>query len=264
VWYGPAAILVAASIMIVFLGPLLLLIRALAGVKSGASVPELTIAETVLTDLVIVGSAVAVAALSGRPRLRDFGFRATALWPAVGFAVLGMAAYLAFAGLYQVLLPQDVEQSTLENLGADRGVLALVVVGVLVVVVAPFTEEFFFRGFLYRSLRARLPVPIAAVLAGGFFGSIHYTTGIAATLPLAVLGVVFCLIVERTGSIYPVIALHAVVNATAYTLSPDAPAGSPAVALPLLAAVLAACLLLPRRSRRRERSASVDPLPAPG
>lgn len=258
-WLGLAGMLVAATVLILFVGPISLVARELLGRS-----PELTIAETVLSDAVLVGCAVGLAAAFARPRASHFGLRATALWPAVGFCALGIGAYLAFGGLYEAIYPQEVKQTTLETLGADRGTFGLVAVGVLVVVLAPVTEELFFRGFLYRSLRARLPV-LAAVLAAGVpFGLVHWSTGVAATLPLTVLGVAFCLIVERTGSIYPVIALHSVVNAMAYTFSSDAPEGSAVVAPSLLAAVLAACLLLPWLARGREVRRSVETAAATG
>ena len=39
--------------------------------------------------------------------------------------------------------------------------------------------------------------------------------------PLAVLGVVFCLVYERTRSLYPVIALHSINNSIAYAAQAD-------------------------------------------
>jgi membrane protease YdiL (CAAX protease family) len=238
-------------------------VRAMYDLPRDVKLPALTIAETLVVDAMLLGCTVGLAALVARPRARHFGLRPTRPWPAIGFSLLGLATYLGFAALYQRLSPEEVRQSTLETLGADRGTVALVAVGLLVVVAAPVTEEVFFRGFLYRSLRSRLSIPTATVLAGGAFGLVHASTGVAATLPLAVLGVVFCLIVERTGSLYPVIALHAGVNAMAYSFSPDAPDGSPAVALPLLGAVLLACVVLPRLSRAG-RPAAVGAAPAPG
>ena len=39
--------------------------------------------------------------------------------------------------------------------------------------------------------------------------------------PLAVLGFIFCLVYERTGSLYPVIALHSINNSIAYAAQAD-------------------------------------------
>ena len=45
-----------------------------------------------------------------------------------------------------------------EDLGADESTLALVAAGIVVIVVAPIAEEFFFRGFFYRALRSRMGI----------------------------------------------------------------------------------------------------------
>ena len=63
---------------------------------------------------------------------------------------------------------------------------------------------------------------------------------------LTVLGIIFCLIYERTGSLYPVIALHAFNNMIAYIVGTDAVA----LSLSLGAAMIAACFLLPRLAWR--------------
>jgi membrane protease YdiL (CAAX protease family) len=261
-WHGLAAMALAAVMLVALTIPTLLVARLL-GVATARPGPAFTVALTILNDAVLVGCAVGVAALTVRPRLRHFGLRATPLWPAVGFCALGIGTYFVFGGVFGLLYPDQVRQTTLDKLGAGESTVALVAIGVLLVVVAPLVEEFFFRGFLYRSLRTRLPIPLAALLGGAVFGSVHLSTGAAATLPLSVLGVTFCLIVERTGSLYPVIALHAIVNALAYSVSPEAPDGSATVALPLLAAMLAGCLLLPRLARRSEVPGPVEPAPAP-
>lgn len=262
-WHGLAAMALSAVGVVALSIPVVLGAQLL-GLSTARPGPGFTVVLTVLNDAVLVGCAVGMAALTVRPRLRHFGLRATPLWPAVGFCALGIGTYFVFGGLYEAIYPDQVKQTTLEDLGAGRSTVALVAIGVLLVVVAPIVEEFFFRGFLYRSLRTTLPIPAAALIGGLLFGGVHLSTGVAATLPLAVLGVAFCLIVERTGSLYPVIALHAVVNSLAYSVSADAPVGSAIVALPLLGAMLAGCLLLPRLARRSEVSGPVEPAPAPG
>ena len=45
-----------------------------------------------------------------------------------------------------------------EDLGADEGTFGLIAAGFMVICVAPFAEEFFFRGFFYRALRSRFSI----------------------------------------------------------------------------------------------------------
>ena len=86
------------------------------------------------------------------------------------------------------------------------------------IVVAPTAEEFFFRGFFYRALRTRMGVLAAALLDGLLFGAIHYSgSKTAVLLPvLALLGFMFCLVYERTGTLFATIGLHALNNCVAY------------------------------------------------
>jgi membrane protease YdiL (CAAX protease family) len=82
------------------------------------------------------------------------------------------------------------------------------------------------------------------------FGLIHYTgPDTLELLPvLAALGFMFCLVYERTGTLYTVIGLHAFNNSIAYGVDSE----NAAVSLILGSAMLAACMLGPRlfHSRR--------------
>jgi membrane protease YdiL (CAAX protease family) len=82
------------------------------------------------------------------------------------------------------------------------------------------TEEIFFRGFVFGGLRQRLPFIGAALISAAIFGAFHYTGERSLTvLPqLAALGVVLAWVYERTGSIYPTIAIHIANNAIAFAL----------------------------------------------
>ena len=62
--------------------------------------------------------------------------------------------------------------------------------------------------------------------------------------PLALLGFTFCLVYERTGSLYPVIAMHSINNAIAY----GAQADGWEVSVVLGPLMLLACVLVPRIS----------------
>jgi membrane protease YdiL (CAAX protease family) len=119
----------------------------------------------------------------------------------------------------------------------------------MVICVAPFAEEFFFRGFFYRALRSRWSVLVAAAIDGLLFGVIHYDfSGADALLilpPLAALGFMFCLVYERTRSIYPVIALHALNNAIAFGATVE----DASVSLVLGPLMLLACAMIPRAQR---------------
>ena len=178
----------------------------------------------------------------------QFGLRPTRFWPAAGWALLALVAFLFFAILWATLVDQP-EQTTAEDLGVDESDLALLGAGVMFVLVAPIAEELFFRGFFYGSLRSALPVVWAALINGLVFGLIHATTGISAVPALIVFGIVLCLLRERTGSLYPCIAVHAANNTLAYAGLTEV---HWAIAVGLGLAMLAACTLVPRFAWRTQ------------
>lgn len=88
----------------------------------------------------------------------------------------------------------------------------LIVAGMLIVacVLAPVAEELFFRAGLYRYTRQRLGRAPALIINAVCFGALHASW--AGFLPLAVLGVIFCLAYEATGSIRVPILAHCLFN----------------------------------------------------
>jgi membrane protease YdiL (CAAX protease family) len=245
-WYAPLGFLAGAITGFISAG----IVWAVLGVDDATDSPTAIVVGTFLLDGSLVGAAILFASFVRRPRSWHFGLRRTPLWPAVGWAALGMVCFYVFTAIYTVLLDPQVEQSVTEDLGADDSSLGLIAAGVMVVCVAPFAEEFFFRGFFYGALRTRFSVAIAATVDGLLFGLIHFeggTDGLLIVPPLALLGVIFCLVYERTRSLYPVIALHALNNSIAYGAQVDGGAAVAAILGPL---VLLACVFGPRLQKQ--------------
>jgi uncharacterized protein len=205
------------------------------------------------------------ASFTRKPQLWHFGLRRARLWPTIGWAALGLFSFYVFAAIYTAAVQPDAEQTVAQDLGADEGSFGLIAAGFMVVCVAPVAEEFFFRGFFYRALRSRYSVLVAAAIDGALFGIIHFDFSSADALlilpPLAVLGFMFCLVYERTGSLYPVIALHAVNNALAFGIQAEG-WGVSAVFGPLM---LIACMLVPRLTPTAPRpGGAIRPAPRLG
>lgn len=152
--------------------------------------------------------------------------------PTVTLATLGVVAGLVLGvagagmtGLMSELVTALVEgteaQSIWETLLADRETVfndillldrpLLIPVVFLVIAVTPgIAEEFFFRGVM-QSLLASLPAIRRCLFIGIVFGLIHFDP--VGTLPLIVLGTLFALVREWTGSwIVPAI-MHISFNA---------------------------------------------------
>jgi CAAX protease family protein len=204
---------------------------------------------TFVQDAILVGTAVLFASFQLRPRAWHFGLRRTNFWTAVGWAALGMFSFYVVAAVYGAAVQPKVDQGITQSLGANQSTLGLIVAGVMVMVVAPVAEEIFFRGFVYGALRTKFSVLVAAGLDALLFGIIHFDFKSAHDLliipPLALLGFIFCLIYERTGSLFPTIALHSINNALAYAVQTDPDPGW-RVSLVVAPLMLAACALAPR------------------
>jgi uncharacterized protein len=219
-------------------------IAAAAGVEIEDESAVITIGGTFVQDTVFIGTAIFYARMAARPRPWHFGLRGAHLGWTVLWSFVGLAAFWGFNIVYSAIVTDEGEQTVGEDLGADQG-LAFVILGAIVVVVmAPIAEEFFFRGFCYRALRSKMNMWFAATIVGVVFGLIHFTgTDTLPILPsLAVLGFVFCIVYEVTGTLYSVIGLHALNNAIAWGVETD----NAPVAIVFGVLMIAACFVLPR------------------
>ena len=244
-WYAGVGFLVALIATFVVVG----VVAAATGAGADEDDSTFTVVATFLQGMIFIGTAVLFASFVRRPKPEHFGLRRTRFWPAVGWAALGMVSFYVLAAVYTAVVQPDAEQTVAQDLGADDGTFGMIAAGFMVICVAPVAEEFFFRGFFYRALRSRYSVIVAAVIDGLLFGVIHYDfSGAEALLilpPLAALGFMFCLVLEKTGSLYPVIGLHALNNAVAFAVTVE----DPAVSLVLGPLMLVACAVVPRAQR---------------
>jgi membrane protease YdiL (CAAX protease family) len=186
----------------------------LSGITSDKSSPGLTAAGTVLVDVSVVAACLLFAGLVARPRPSQFGLRGAAPKFTVQIAAMGALAYFVFSLVYQAIVQQKNPQKVVESLGADTSTVLLVVGAVVVIGVAPVCEELFFRGILFKVLRQRMALWPAALIDGVLFGLVHGSLVIVPVL--AALGIMFCYVYERTGSLFPTIALHSLNNTIAY------------------------------------------------
>ena len=256
VWSPFAAMLLTVVVALVGVLAIALLASALGvDVDPDDQPPGVTIGGTFVQDLGLIGSAVVLAWLTGgRPTPAQFGLRLPRPWPAVGWLLVAWVSFIAFSAIWAAALGISESDDLPSELGADESTAALVAVAVLVCFVAPITEEFFFRGFCFTALRRAWGLIPGAIVTGLIFGGIHAGgTNVEFLGPLAVLGLLLCLLYHWTRSLIPCMILHALNNSLALGVSQDWTWEIPLLMLAAVLSVLAVAV----PAARLERSGAV-------
>jgi hypothetical protein len=144
-------------------------------------------------------------------------------WQALGFRSFKLkraallVAVVLFAGLlinllYEWMLPAPTLPQEFTQTGVSLAIFA-----VLAVMVAPFAEETFFRGFIFAGIGKRFGYGWGAVASALLFALPHILTymQIGALLPVFILGLLLAWLYMRTHSIWPCIFTHFAYNSIA-------------------------------------------------
>jgi hypothetical protein len=229
-------------------GLVVYLVAAIAGASLDNPPPWVDISATFLQDVSFIASAIVFASMVARPRPWHFGLRETRVGPAVGYVIGTYVLFIGVAAAWSAALNLHEQDDVVDKLGAGSSTIALVAVAILVCVVAPIAEEFFFRGYFFGALRNWRGVWPAAVITGLVFGGIHVGSApVGFLVPLAFFGFLLCLLYHRTRSLYPCMALHCVNNSIAFGVGEKWGWQIPLVLAGSLA-VIAATMLTVRRS----------------
>ena len=126
-----------------------------------------------------------------------------AAWPLIALA----------EGITQTLLGGgSSKQEIVDLFNSSRTIQQRVMIIVLAVVIAPISEEFIFRFFLYGVVRRYFGIMVGLVFNALLFAAAH--THLPSAAPLFVLGCCFTLAYEWSGSILVSMAMHSLFNST--------------------------------------------------
>jgi len=145
-------------------------------------------------------------------------FRALATGYGFGLALYVVVALIVGAVLtllFRAVFGEDVTAP--EQLSTNLSALGKVGAAVLAIVVAPVTEEFFFRGMLFRSVRDRWGFWAGAIVSSLIFGLAHYVASpwrdaLLLQTVMVFTGIGLCWIYERRGTIVANIGAHMAFN----------------------------------------------------
>lgn len=147
---------------------------------------------------------------------RPLGFRHFSLRDALRLALVVLGACVLVNFLYAVvvsLLGAESLEPTPLPFDYDPGGASLALLALVSLIVAPFVEETFFRGFLFTGLGKRFGYSWGAVLSALLFALAHLQ--IAALVPIFLLGLLLAWLYARTGSLWPCIFTHFAYNSIA-------------------------------------------------
>ena len=256
-WFAPLALVVALLLEVVV--GLVVVVFGLGLHATQAQLnnppPAVTDVSTGLGEACFVGVAIWLASRRGRPWPAQFGLRRPIVSAAAVGGLVG-GGYLAFLGLTaiweQIVTTTSNERYLVKDVGATHAGVIGVVASVLVLcVIAPFCEEFLFRGFIFGALRNWRGPILAALITGVLFGAVHAGSAPAVDLvPLAGLGMILCAIRQLSGSIYPGIVMHALNNSIALVVNANWSFTAFCAVFAAALATLGVLLLLAQRTLR--------------
>jgi len=221
------------AITVFFLGNIVIaqvvvgsVVLALMGVGSGEPIEGLPqIMATVAADLAFLGAMLLWLTWRARDWRRRVGltFGATAVRDAaVGFG-LGALLYFVVAVVVAVPLLSVFRRlfgagvSPPEQIPGSLSINAKIITAFLALVLAPVTEELFYRGIFYRSLRDRHGVLVGAAVSSLLFGASHVVSApwrdvVFLQTLMVFTGVGLALIYERRANLVADIAAHMAFN----------------------------------------------------
>ncbi|MBN1280060.1 MAG: CPBP family intramembrane metalloprotease [Candidatus Thermoplasmatota archaeon] len=150
-----------------------------------------------------------------RLQLRRDNLSTALVWSVIAI-VVAFAVSIAIGVLYSYLMNVNAEDlSNIPDLQTMFSTPSLY----LIVIIQPFCEEFFFRGFLLDKITTMSTPVIGILLTSILFGISHLTYTYAYTAVIAMfLGLIFAVLVVKTKNLYAAIFAHTVLNVTSLTL----------------------------------------------
>ncbi len=145
---------------------------------------------------------------------QSLGFRSFKVWRGLSLSAAVVALGILISYLYELLLGGAEIQASNDMYTAltDSG-FGIATVAITAVIVAPFAEEVFFRGFLFTGINKRWGYSWGVIASGALFAVAHLGSG--GLVPIFILGMLLAWLYIKTGSLWPCIFAHFAYNSLA-------------------------------------------------
>ncbi|MBW8010418.1 MAG: CPBP family intramembrane metalloprotease [Chloroflexi bacterium] len=140
-------------------------------------------------------------------------FSGSTLGLGCGLVLLFNICYFFYTIIMSFLEVSPPKNYMLPLIGLDSPWL-LIVGGILV---GPFVEEIFFRGFLFAGMRQRYGWQKAAMISAAFFALVHME--LVTLIPIFGIGLIYAFLYQRSKSIWPSVIFHALNNGVVFFLT---------------------------------------------
>ncbi|MEN6462629.1 MAG: type II CAAX endopeptidase family protein [Syntrophomonas sp.] len=178
------------------------------------NIPDNELSYFVLSFVVQFIVTVALVLLLAKGQYSNLGIRNASGRNYVKYGVMGGIVLLIIITLsgyvvqhFRPDLQPQVYEEMLRSVKELSGFMMVFLIGV---VLAPISEELFYRGMIYPVFRNYLGPFGGAIAAGAIFGLSHWD--LWRTIPLAIGGAILCYIYEKTGSIFVSALAHGIWN----------------------------------------------------
>lgn len=157
--------------------------------------------------------------LKQRVTREEIGLQRLPTWAEIGLAAAGYVASSILAAVVVFLISSMIpgfNADQAQDVGFSNLVFRyeFILAFVTLVVVAPFVEEIFFRGYLYSRLKKYLPTWVAIIVVSVLFGIAHGQVNVG--IMTFVMSIFLCLLRDLTGSLWPAITMHMIRNGVAF------------------------------------------------
>ena len=173
------------------------------------------LAALVVVPIVLLGGRARASALLG---LRRPG------WAVLGWGFLALiGSYIAlgvYLGIVDAIGADALEPVSTVDRDESFTIAAAVIQGIAVILVAPFAEEIFHRGFMAGAIQGiwgRGAGTVAAVvISAALFSVLHFDVG--SLIPFFLIGAIFALVHLRSRNLYSSILAHLAFNLISFTV----------------------------------------------
>lgn len=170
------------------------------------------------TQMIILAVPLAVVIYTKKDILLTYGFKKAKAGSYLGALFLGI-------GMFLVNIVIAVGLSALFPSSADNvnttfsGIMSGNALGVFIVIaITPaICEEMLFRGMIFHAMKEKYSIRTAIIVVATLFGIFHMS--LIKLIPTGLLGMVLCIIVYMTGSIFPAMLMHFINNSFSVLIS---------------------------------------------